>query len=216
MCKEYIRHAEQQNSNDEMRKATLRRYLRLRMACNNGTFERQPPSWDQDPLNMSQSSEGLQEPPSGDCPTCYHDLSASESENSFKLNLCETCSSKLCRQCLPEYVTCIQAETSSARRTCGICHRAFLPRMFSARDAHFDMLSDEEVDASKSTKLDAIISDIEKHKHQCNRYPCPTPTYLAVLTREILALYFLPGKLVSTYFFGYSKEEGYLQHLFMG
>ena len=162
ICRHSIYSAHQQSSNTAIRKATLRLYLRLRMACNNGTFEHRPPPCENDPLNIDITEENMGNTPQGQCPTCFIDVSASN------VHLCDKCSTFLCKQCMPELVARAQIEKLAARKTCGVCQKTFTPRIYSAAEAHFDQLSDAEVDLGISTKMEAILQDIEAHRDQCN------------------------------------------------
>ena len=168
-CKRKIQRAKQGNAHSQLRKSTLELYLRTRMACNNGTYERFIPSFVQDSVDQVGSDELYESDKDHNCPACFIDTSTLGTPSSNGARACARCSARMCEQCLPEYTLSMSDETHKTRRKCGFCHNSFTALPFSASLARYGLLSDAELNSGVSTKLNKVLEDIERHKHGCNR-----------------------------------------------
>ena len=192
ICTGSINDAEERKHESATRQATLRRYLRLRMTCNNGTYERNPPSLHEDPFAISTADNSMS------CPTCFIDSSVLALDNTSGVSLCERCVAHLCDQCKAQHVGNIGMSAIGSRRSCSTCQKTYVPHIVSAGDSHFDELTDEELDHGMSTKLSAIIKDIEEHRHLkgvvFSSWKTTLDLLLRILRRRGIVGYFIHGE----------------------
>ena len=147
----------------------LRQSLRLRIACNNGTFEKPPPAFSHDPFSLRDTSDKTST--DDQCPACVEQNLLGKEDKSSTCNVCGECASQFCEQCLPEYAISVAMNCSAAQKRCHHCRKAFVPPTYAgaASAAHFDQLSDTEVDGNQSTKLNAVVDDIGQHAAKGNK-----------------------------------------------
>ena len=138
----------------------------MRIACNHGTFEKAPPSFQKDPLALTEPTRlHSTSAKKGPCPVCLNNHSISQQISSATQDICKACAERLCGEFLPEYTTGQAMCDSSSSKECQYCERSFKPRsvISTSSDSQFDRLSYEDLRNQRSTKLETVANDIQEH-----------------------------------------------------
>jgi len=160
----------------------LQALLRLRLLCNHGTYEQL--SWKRGstlPSDPEEALEFLQQSDNASCAYCSCDVTVIGKPSDPRSGEFTVCSHLLCSECLPQYEAELKETTVGKKSQCPLCENMIVGSFILANEKTTrkkasvsqippESLTSFELNSGYSTKLSALLQDIESQEESQKRY----------------------------------------------
>jgi SWI/SNF-related matrix-associated actin-dependent regulator of chromatin subfamily A3 len=160
----------------------LQALLRLRLLCNHGTYERLSQKLSSPfPSDPEEALAFLQQSDDARCAYCSCDVTVVGKPNDPQSAEFTVCSHLLCSECLPQYEADLKETTVGKKAQCPLCENVIVGSFIPANEKtgrkkapvwpiSSEPLTSFDLNGGYSTKLSALLQDIERQEESEKRY----------------------------------------------